>query len=148
MVGIAVIGLAVVAGAKDQTLIRDVTTDLSSDGACGKRTFQRGTIAVPDPIPCLAKFVSAIFLCRKPICPGTIFISDGMLPDLIRLQDEAFRIGRLSFDEFSGLFLVDLAEFTFLSDVQLLGVPIGYCPASERNKKIMRFEPLRLAEKA
>jgi hypothetical protein len=66
---------------------------------------------------------------------------------VLYMKDGKFRIGRLSFDEFSGLFLVDLAEFTFLSDVQLVGVPIGYCPASERNKKLMTFEALRPIEK-
>lgn len=67
---------------------------------------------------------------------------------VLYMKDGTFRIGRLSFDEFSGIFLVDLAEFTFLSDVQLIGVPIGYCPASERNKKTMTFEALRPVDKA
>lgn len=62
---------------------------------------------------------------------------------ILYFKDEAFRLGRLSFDEFTGLFLVDLEEFTFLSDVQMLGVPIGYCPASERKKRVLTFEPLR-----
>lgn len=67
---------------------------------------------------------------------------------VLYMKDKTFRIGRLSFDGFSGLFLVDLAEFTFLSDVQLIGVPIGYCRASERNKKLMIFEAIKLIDKA
>ena len=47
---------------------------------------------------------------------------------VLYFKDETFRIGRLSYDEFTELFLVDLEEFIFLSDVELIGVPIGYCP--------------------
>jgi tetratricopeptide (TPR) repeat protein len=66
---------------------------------------------------------------------------------VLYVKDEAFRIGQMSFDEFSGLFLVDLQEFTFLSDVQMIGVPIGFCPASRLNKRGMTFERLRLVKK-
>jgi tetratricopeptide (TPR) repeat protein len=66
---------------------------------------------------------------------------------VLYFQDPLFRIGRLSFDNFSELFLVDLEEFIFLSDVQLIGVPIGYCPASDRNKRLMTFDPLKLVKK-
>jgi tetratricopeptide (TPR) repeat protein len=62
---------------------------------------------------------------------------------VLYVLDDIFRIGRLSFDDFTGLFLVDLEDFIFLSDVQLLGVPVGYCPASARNEDMMRFEALR-----
>lgn len=62
---------------------------------------------------------------------------------VLYVKDDIFRIGRLSFDDFSGLFLVDLEEFIFLSDVQLIGVPVGYCPASARNKTMMKFEALK-----
>jgi tetratricopeptide (TPR) repeat protein len=67
---------------------------------------------------------------------------------VLYVKDGTFRIGRLSFDQFSGLFLVDLAEFTFLSDVQLVGVPIGYCQTSQRNKRMMTFKGLSLVENA
>jgi tetratricopeptide (TPR) repeat protein len=60
---------------------------------------------------------------------------------------DTFRIGRLCFDQFTELFLVDMEEPTFLSDVQLIGVPIGCCPASDRNKRTMKFERLRLVKK-
>lgn len=63
---------------------------------------------------------------------------------VLYFKDEIFRIGVLSFDEFTALFLVDLREFIFLSDVQLIGVPIGFCPMSDRNKRTMKFERLRL----
>jgi tetratricopeptide (TPR) repeat protein len=69
-------------------------------------------------------------------------LSDGGV--VVYFNNDAFRIGRLSYDEFSELFLIDLEEFIFLSDVQLIGVPIGYCPVSEQNKRIMKFERLRL----
>lgn len=62
---------------------------------------------------------------------------------VLYVKDDIFRLGRLSFDEFSGLFLVDTEEFIFLSDVRLLGVPVGFCPASARNNKMMKFEALR-----
>jgi tetratricopeptide (TPR) repeat protein len=61
---------------------------------------------------------------------------------VLYFNNGAFRIGRLCFDEFTELFLIDLEEPTFLSDVELIGVPIGYCPVSDRNKKIMKFERL------
>ena len=67
-------------------------------------------------------------------------------PVLYRKGDK-FRVGRLSFDKLTGLFLVDMEDPTFLSDVQLLGVPSGYCPAADlNNKKLMKFEALRLIE--
>lgn len=66
---------------------------------------------------------------------------------VLYVKDDVFRMGSLSFDAFSGLFLVDLEEFTFLSDVTLLGEPVGYCPASQRNKQMMTFEPLRIKTK-
>ena len=65
---------------------------------------------------------------------------------VLYFKDDTFRIGRLSYDEFTELFLVDLEEFIFLSDVELIGVPIGYCPVSDRNKKTMKFERLRLVK--
>lgn len=66
---------------------------------------------------------------------------------VLYMKDDIFRVGAFSFDEFSGLFLVDLEEFTFLSDVYLLGIPVGYCPASDRSKRTMEFDPLRLIKK-
>jgi tetratricopeptide (TPR) repeat protein len=65
---------------------------------------------------------------------------------VLYFKDDTFRIGRLSYDEFTELFLVDLKEFIFLSDVELIGVPIGYCPASDRNKRTMKFERLQLVK--
>lgn len=65
---------------------------------------------------------------------------------VLYIKDGAFRVGKFSFDEFSGLFLVDLEEFTFLSDVKLLGTPVGYCPASERDNDLIKFEPLRFVK--
>jgi tetratricopeptide (TPR) repeat protein len=53
-----------------------------------------------------------------------------------------FRIGRLAYDELAKIFLVDLEELIFLSDVTLIGVPIGYCPVADRHKKTMKFERL------
>ena len=66
---------------------------------------------------------------------------------VLYFNNDTFRIGRLSYDEFTELFLVDLEEPTFLSDVELIGVPIGYCPVSEQNKRTMKFEQLRLVQK-
>ena len=60
--------------------------------------------------------------------------------------NDSFRIGRLAYDELAQIFLVDLEEFIFLSDVQLIGVPIGYCPVSDRHKRTMKFEQLRLVK--
>jgi len=65
---------------------------------------------------------------------------------VLYFKDDTFRIGRLSYDEFTELFLVDLAEFIFLSDVELIGLPIGYCPVSDRNKRTMKFERLQLVK--
>jgi hypothetical protein len=59
---------------------------------------------------------------------------------------DTFRIGQLSYDEFTELFLVDLEEFIFLSDVQLIGVPIGHCPVADRNKRTMKFDGLKLVK--
>jgi len=53
-----------------------------------------------------------------------------------------FRIGRLAYDELAQIFLVDLEELIFLSDVTLIGVPIGYCRVADRHKKTMKFERL------
>jgi tetratricopeptide (TPR) repeat protein len=58
-----------------------------------------------------------------------------------------FRIGRICYDEFTQIFLVDLEELIFLSDVQLIGVPIGYCRVADRYKKVMKFERLNLVKK-
>jgi hypothetical protein len=58
-----------------------------------------------------------------------------------------FRIGRLAFDELAKIFLVDLEELIFLSDVTLIGVPIGYCPVADRHKKTMKFERLEFVIK-
>lgn len=66
---------------------------------------------------------------------------------VLYLKDDTFRIGRICYDELTHIFLVDLEELIFLSDVQLIGVPIGYCPAADRNKRTMQFEPLRLIKK-
>ena len=66
---------------------------------------------------------------------------------MLYFKDNTFRTGRLSYDEFTELFLVDLKEFIFLSDVELIGVPIGYCPVSEQNKRTMQFEQLRGSSK-
>lgn len=66
---------------------------------------------------------------------------------VLYIKDDIFRVGAFRFDEFSGLFLVDLEEFTFLSDVQLLGIPVGFCRASDRSKRTMKFDPLRLVKK-
>lgn len=60
--------------------------------------------------------------------------------------NDTFRIGRICYDELTELFLVDLEELIFLSDVDLIGVPIGYCPAADRHKKIMKFERLRFVK--
>ena len=65
---------------------------------------------------------------------------------VLYFKDDTFRTGRLSYNEFTELFLVDLEEPTFLSDVELIGVPIGYCPVSERNKRTMKFERLQLVK--
>jgi hypothetical protein len=54
-----------------------------------------------------------------------------------------FRIGRLAYDELAQIFLVDLEELIFLSDVTLIGVPIGYCSVADRHKKTMKFERLQ-----
>jgi tetratricopeptide (TPR) repeat protein len=66
---------------------------------------------------------------------------------VLYFNNDTFRIGRLCFDEFTELFLVDLEEPTFLSDVQLIGVPIGYCPVSDRNKRTIKLERLQLVKK-
>jgi tetratricopeptide (TPR) repeat protein len=66
---------------------------------------------------------------------------------VLYFYNDTFRIGRICYDELTELFLVDLEELIFLSDVQLIGVPIGYCPVSERNKRIMKFERLQLVKK-
>jgi tetratricopeptide (TPR) repeat protein len=58
-----------------------------------------------------------------------------------------YRIGRLAHDELTQLFLVDLEELIFLSDVNLIGVPIGYCSLADRDKRTMKFERLRLVKK-
>jgi hypothetical protein len=58
-----------------------------------------------------------------------------------------FRIGRLAYDELAQIFLVDLEELIFLSDVTLIGVPIGYCPVADRHKKTMKFERLEFVIK-
>jgi tetratricopeptide (TPR) repeat protein len=65
---------------------------------------------------------------------------------VLYFRDNTFRIGRLSYDEFTELFLVDLKGFIFLSDVELIGVPIGYCPESDRNKRMIKFERLQLVK--
>jgi tetratricopeptide (TPR) repeat protein len=57
--------------------------------------------------------------------------------------NDTFRIGRLAYDSLTELFLVDLEELIFLSDVNLIGVPIGYCSLADRYKKTMKFEQLR-----
>ena len=57
-----------------------------------------------------------------------------------------FRIGRLAYDELAKIFLVDLEELIFLSDVTLIGVPIGYCSVADRHKKTMKFERLEFVE--
>ena len=61
--------------------------------------------------------------------------------------DYTFRIGRLAYDELAKIFLVDLEELIFLSDVTLIGVPIGYCPVADRHKKTMKFERLEFVIK-
>jgi tetratricopeptide (TPR) repeat protein len=61
--------------------------------------------------------------------------------------DYTFRIGRLAYDELAKIFLVDLEELIFLSDVTLIGVPIGYCPVADRHKKTMKFERLEFVTK-
>jgi tetratricopeptide (TPR) repeat protein len=58
-----------------------------------------------------------------------------------------FRIGRLAYDELAKIFLVDLEELIFLSDVTLIGVPIGYCRVADRHKKTMKFERLEFVIK-
>jgi len=65
---------------------------------------------------------------------------------VLYFKDNTFRTGRLSYDEFTELFLVDLKEFIFLSDVELIGVPIGYCRVSERNKQTIKFRRLQLVK--
>ena len=60
--------------------------------------------------------------------------------------NDTFRIGRLAMTSLTELFLVDLEELIFLSDVQLIGVPIGYCPVADRHKKTMKFERLRFVK--
>jgi tetratricopeptide (TPR) repeat protein len=81
---------------------------------------------------------TAAIIAVMPVEPEALF--DG--GTVLYFNDDVFRIGRLCFDKFTELFLVDLEEPTFLSDVQLIGVPVGYCPASDQNKKIMKFERL------
>lgn len=66
---------------------------------------------------------------------------------VLYFKDSEYRIGRLAYDELAELFLVDLEEPTFLSEVQLIGVPIGYTPVSDRHKRTMKFERLQLAKK-
>ena len=66
---------------------------------------------------------------------------------VLYFYNDTFRIGRLAYDNLTEIFLVDLEELIFLSDVQLIGVPIGYCPAADRHKRTMKFERLRLAKK-
>jgi hypothetical protein len=61
--------------------------------------------------------------------------------------NDTFRIGRICCDELTHIFLVDLDELIFLSDVHLIGVPIGYCPVSDRHKKVMKFEQLNFVIK-
>jgi tetratricopeptide (TPR) repeat protein len=65
---------------------------------------------------------------------------------VLYFKDDTFRVGRLSYDEYTQLFLVDLEDFIFLSDVQLIGVPIGYCRIADRNKRLMKFERLQLVK--
>jgi tetratricopeptide (TPR) repeat protein len=65
---------------------------------------------------------------------------------VLYFHDDTFRIGRLAYDELAELFLVDLEKPTFLSEVQLIGVPIGYCPVADRHKKVMKFERLEFVK--
>ena len=58
-----------------------------------------------------------------------------------------FRIGRLVYDELVQIFLVDLEKLIFLSDVTVIGVPIGYCSLADRDKKTMKFERLEFVTK-
>jgi tetratricopeptide (TPR) repeat protein len=78
-----------------------------------------------------------------PVKPDAV--SDG--EPVLYMRDDSFKVGRLSFDALSGLYLVDLEDLTFLSDVQLLGVTVGFCPVAKRNEKLMKFEPLRLVDR-
>jgi hypothetical protein len=59
---------------------------------------------------------------------------------------DTFRIGRLVHDDLTQLFLVDLEELIFLSDVHLIGVPIGYCRIADRHKRTMKFEQLKFVK--
>jgi tetratricopeptide (TPR) repeat protein len=61
--------------------------------------------------------------------------------------NDTFRIGRICHDSLTELFLVDLEELIFLSDVNLIGVPIGYCSVADRDKKTMKFEQLKFVKK-
>jgi hypothetical protein len=60
--------------------------------------------------------------------------------------NDTFRIGRLVYDDLTQLFLVDLEELIFLSDVNLIGVPIGYSRVADRHKKTMKFEQLKFVK--
>jgi tetratricopeptide (TPR) repeat protein len=62
--------------------------------------------------------------------------------------NDTFRIGSVCYDNLTELFLVDLEELIFLSDVNLIGVPIGFCPVADRHKKIMKFDRLKLVNEA
>jgi hypothetical protein len=59
---------------------------------------------------------------------------------------DTFRIGRLAHDDLTQLFLVDLEELIFLSDVNLIGVPIGHCRVADRHKRTMKFERLEFVK--
>jgi hypothetical protein len=78
-----------------------------------------------------------------PVKPESLF--DGGI--VLYFYNDTFRIGRVCYDKLTELFLVDLEELIFLSDVQLIGVPIGYGPVADRNKRTMKFERLRLIKK-
>lgn len=63
---------------------------------------------------------------------------------VLYLQDEKLKMGRKVRDDLTELFMVDSENLILLSDVQVLGVPVGFCAASERNQKLMKFKALRL----
>jgi tetratricopeptide (TPR) repeat protein len=77
-----------------------------------------------------------------PVEPEALF--DGGI--VLYFYNDTFRIGRICYDELTELFLVDLEELIFLSDVKLIGVPIGYCRVADRHKRIMKFEQLRFVK--
>ena len=65
------------------------------------------------------------------------------MPVLYKLEGK-YHIDRLTYDEPSQLLLIEKGDndFVFLTDVTVLGTPIGYCEHQKVNYKMLRFRKL------